>query len=75
MNSNSSDTFFTTAILNVSNEKLFWCTLFPLVLVSETAVSRLSVVKYFVHLKASIQGDQSYCPPIEIKDADKLVGK
>ena len=22
-----------------------------------------------------LQGDQSYCPPLEIKDADKLVGK
>ena len=25
--------------------------------------------------KNNVQGDQSYCPPLEIKDADKLVGK
>ena len=22
-----------------------------------------------------LQGDQSYCPPLEIKNADKVVGK
>ena len=26
-------------------------------------------------IEKRIQGDQSYCPPLEIKDADKLVGK
>ena len=40
--------------------------------------------KYFDYLNAlenstlttrQIQGDQSYCPPLKIKDADKLVGK